>query len=225
VLQDLYIFSSSFFCLSNRPKDRYGNNLATSTTSVDISLCSQNCKSGPGFAALWMTAYCPSTQSFFAIKNKYGGGAVQLAQGQSQPIIVEISPLSDGSFQGRILFSDPETYVINLMLNQTSISGSPFEVMVFPVSEDPQSSLCTMEFTKFVANSTFLAGSMISVSLFARNKYGVFLDSADPSKFNMQVQGFPSISILAGNDPKGVSSEQSFDFVAEVTDHLHQELS
>ena len=186
-----------------RPKDKYGNNLATSKTSVDISLCSQNCNARPGFAALWMTAFCSNTATYYSIRNKYSTDSVQVSAGQSQPISVELSPLTDGSYQGRLSFPDPATYMIDLLLNSTSISGSPFQVMVFPESNDPEPTLCTAEFSPSVANSTFTAGSVLSISIFARNKYGVLLDNIDSSKFNMQVQNFPNIPLTTGNDPRG----------------------
>ena len=193
-------------CSYCRPKDRYGNDLSTSKASVNINLCSADCISTPGNAALWITALNTATSTYFAVQIKYSGENVKLSEGQSQPIIAEISPLSDGSFQGRLTFPDAATYQVDVLLNQTSISGSPFEVMVFPESDDPDASQCTMEFTGPAANqnNTFPAGTILSVHLFPRNKYGVLLDSIDASKFNMFIQSYPSVPVIAGYDSTGI---------------------
>jgi hypothetical protein len=128
-----------------------------------------------------------------------------LAEGQSLPISVEISPLADGSFQGRLIFPDPATFKIDLLLDQSRIAGSPFEVTVFPESNDLDASQCNMELEKSasVLNNTFPAGSITGVILYARNKYGVLLDSIDPSKLNVQFRNYPSMGIFTGYDASG----------------------
>jgi hypothetical protein len=130
---------------------------------------------------------------------------MQLAEGQSLPISVEISPLADGSFRGRLIFPDPATFKVDLLLNQSRISGSPFEVTVFPESNDLDASQCSMEFEKAAAdlNNTFPAGSITGVVLYARNMYGVLLDTADPSKLNVKFRNYPGINLFTGYDASG----------------------
>jgi hypothetical protein len=179
--------------------------LATSTSSVDISFCNTECKNEPGFASFSIVALNIDTQRQYTVQDKYSRAMIPLAEGQSLPISIEISPLADGSFQGRLIFPDPATFRIDLLLNQSRISGSPFEVIVFPESNDLDAGQCSMELEKSAAdlNNTFLAGSITGVVLYARNKYGVLLDSIDPSKLNVQFRNYPNMGIFTGYDASG----------------------
>jgi hypothetical protein len=128
---------------------------------------------------------------------------------------VEISPLADGSFQGRLVFPDPGTFRIDILLKQNQISGSPFEVTVFPESNVLDASQCSMELEKSAAdmNNTFTAGSITGVNLYARNKYGVLLDAVDPSKLNVHFRNNPDLGIFTGYDASG---ESQFAYIFSV---------
>jgi hypothetical protein len=211
VLVTLFCCFCALISDKHRPKDRFGNNIATSSSSVDINFCNTDCKTDPGVATLSIFALNIETSKLYSVQNKYSREIVPLAEGQSLPISVEISPRSDGTFQGRLIFPDPATFNINILLNRSLISGSPFEVTVFPESNDLDASQCTMELEKSAAdlNNTFPAGSITGVILYARNKYGVLLDSIDPSKVNVQFRNNPSMSIFTGYVSSGIFQSDS----------------
>ena len=77
--------------------------------------------------------------------------------------------------------------------------------MVFPESDDPDASQSSMELaiSPAYSNNTIPAGTVFSVAIYARNKYGVLLDSIDTSKFNIHVQNNPNLAMTAGYDSKG----------------------